>query len=47
MIPADSTFASGNLPTQMLARRLGVDVPDLSPDYARHCRLERVEAQLS
>jgi aminoglycoside phosphotransferase (APT) family kinase protein len=32
----DSTMGHANTATQMIARRLGMDVPELSPDYIAH-----------
>lgn len=40
VIDPDSRFAHDNVPTQMVARRLGIAVPDLSPDYRRLARLD-------
>jgi hypothetical protein len=33
-LPADNRMGDGNLTAQMLARRLGLPVPDLDPNYA-------------
>jgi aminoglycoside phosphotransferase (APT) family kinase protein len=35
-LPADTTMGHGNTVTQMLARRLGLPVPELSADYLSH-----------
>lgn len=40
VIDPDSRFAHDNVPTQMVARRLGIRVPDLSPDYRRLARVD-------
>jgi aminoglycoside phosphotransferase (APT) family kinase protein len=40
VVDADSRFAHDNVPTQMVARRLGVTVPELSPDYRRLARVD-------
>lgn len=40
VIDPGSRFAHDNVPTQMVARRLGIAVPDLSPDYRRLARLD-------
>ena len=34
-LPPDSEMGRGNITAQMLARRLGLPVPPLDPDYAR------------
>jgi aminoglycoside phosphotransferase (APT) family kinase protein len=36
LAPADTRMGHDNTVTQMLARRLGLPVPDLSPDYVAH-----------
>jgi aminoglycoside phosphotransferase (APT) family kinase protein len=36
LAPADTRMGHDNTVTQMLARRLGLTVPDLSPDYLAH-----------
>ncbi len=38
-LSADTTMAHANSTTQMIARRLGLTVPDLSPDFAAHRQL--------
>jgi aminoglycoside phosphotransferase (APT) family kinase protein len=40
VIDVDSRFAHDNVPTQMVARRLGVSAPALSPDYRRLARVD-------
>jgi len=39
LLPAGSRMAHGNALTQMLARRLGLPVPDLAEDYLAHRRV--------
>jgi aminoglycoside phosphotransferase (APT) family kinase protein len=38
-VAADSRFSRDNVPTQMVACRLGLAVPELSPDYRRLARV--------
>ncbi len=38
-LPPDSRMGHGNITAQMLARRLGLAVPELDPDYARRRNL--------
>ena len=36
LAPPDTRMGHDNTVTQMIARRLGLPVPDLSPDYLAH-----------
>ena len=36
LAPPDTRMGHDNTVTQMLARRLGLPVPELSPDYVAH-----------
>jgi len=38
LAPPDTRMGHDNAVTQMIARRLGLPVPELSPDYLAHRR---------
>lgn len=41
-LPVDTRMGHDNTATQMIAQRLGLKVPDLSPDFIRHRQLDRL-----
>jgi hypothetical protein len=44
IITAESRFAHDSVPTQMIARHLGISEPELSPDYRRLSRMRKRQA---
>jgi aminoglycoside phosphotransferase (APT) family kinase protein len=43
IIPRSSRFAHDNVPTQMIASQLGIEPPELSDDYRRLSRMNRMK----